>query len=42
LYTADYTNLLNYPLFYAFYAPPTALSHECEEIPSEEEAWGPV
>jgi len=30
LYTADYTNLTNYPLFYTFYAPPLYLSHERE------------
>jgi len=33
LYTADYTNLLNYPLFYTFYAPPVYISHEREHIP---------
>lgn len=32
LYTADYTNLLNYPLFYTFYAPPFYLSHEREHV----------
>jgi len=37
LYTADYTNLLNYPLFYAFYAPPSALSHECEFYGEEDD-----
>lgn len=28
LYASSYLNLLNYPLFYTFYAPPMALSHE--------------
>ncbi|KAL6047837.1 Cytosolic purine 5'-nucleotidase [Balamuthia mandrillaris] len=34
LYTADYLNLLHYPLFYSFYAGPMYLAHE-REIPYE-------
>ena len=28
LYAADFNNLLNYPLFYTFIAPPQYLPHE--------------
>lgn len=28
MYTADYSSLLNYPLFYYFSAPPSPLPHE--------------